>query len=55
MNDFSNPGAVAYKMDGNKIEDDVGVLRRRRGAEVVKRFGASAIGIWLELWQLISC
>ena len=55
MNDFSNPGAFAYKMEGKEVEDDVDVSRRRRGAEVVKRFGASAIGIWLELWLLISC
>lgn len=54
MNDFSNPRAFASEVDGREIEDDVGVLCRRRGAEVVKRFGASAIGIWLELWQLIS-
>ena len=45
MSDFSNSGVFASEMDGKEIEDDVGVLCRRRGAEVVKRFGASAIGI----------
>lgn len=35
------------------MEDDVSVLCRKRGVNGIKRFEASAIGSWLELWQLI--
>lgn len=40
-------------MDGKEVEDDVGVWCRKRGVEDNNKFEASAIGRWLELWQLI--
>ena len=33
----------------------MGVSGRKRASEVDKKFEASAIGSWLELWRLILC
>ena len=44
---------LEVRVDGNAVKNDVGLLCEKRGVEDDKKFEASAIGSWLELWQLI--